>query len=150
MADSTSGSAPTYKTFILNHKWHSRIIGFSIGLLMIAIYCWMAAGLVNLLTNLYLSYPDNWSHSAGTMIKDVVIILASLELIRVFQSYLLIGRVKLTFILDVALVVLIGELISLWYREYNISEVVISVFVISTLVALRIVTSKFSPDSSDI
>jgi uncharacterized membrane protein (DUF373 family) len=83
------------------------------------------------------------------MIKDVVIILASLELIRVFQTYLLMGRVKVTFILDVALVVLIGELISLWYREYSISEVFMSVFVISVLVVLRIVTTKYSPNCSE-
>ena len=66
--------------------------------------------------------------------------------IRTFKSYLIIGRVKVTFILDVALVVLIGELISLWYRDYTITEVIISVFVISMLVLLRIITIRFSPD----
>ena len=117
---------------------------------MIAIYLWMAFGFINLMLNLYHSYPDNWSHGAEVMIKDVVIILASLELIRVFQAYLLMGRVKVTFILDVALVVLIGELISLWYKEYSMNEVFMSVFVISVLVALRIVTIKFSPAYSEV
>jgi len=84
------------------------------------------------------------------MIKDVVIILAALELIRVFQAYLLMGRVKVTFILDVTLVVLIGELISLWYKEeHSMNEVFMHVFVISVLVVLRIVTNKYSPDSSE-
>ncbi|VAW61771.1 FIG00857166: hypothetical protein [hydrothermal vent metagenome] len=113
---------------------------------MIAIYLWMASGFINLVLNLYHSYPDNWSHGAEVMIKDAVILLASLELIRVFQAYLLMGRVKVTFILDVALVVLTGELISLWYSEYAISEVFMNVFVISVLVILRIITTKFSPD----
>jgi len=149
MADNTSSSTPTYKTFILNHEWHSRIIGFFIGLMMIAIYLWMGSGFINLLLNLYHSYPDNWSNGAENMIKDVVIILASFELIRVFKSYLLMGRVKVTFILDVALVVLIGELISLWYREYRMEEVILSMFVISALVVLRIITTKFSPDCSE-
>lgn len=140
---------PSYKTFLLNERWHARIIGFFIGVLMIAIYLWMAFGFVNLLSNLYESYPDNWSHGAEKMIKDVVIILASFELIRVFQSYLLIGRVKVTFILDVALVVLIGELISLWYAQYTLSEVITSIFVISALIVLRIITTLFSPDSGE-
>ncbi|MFK5985261.1 MAG: phosphate-starvation-inducible PsiE family protein [Pseudomonadota bacterium] len=116
---------------------------------MLAIYFWMASGFINLLVNLYHSYPDNWSHGAEVMIKDIVIILATLELIRVFQAYLLMGRVKLTFILDVALVVLIGELISLWYSQYTISEVFMSTFVISVLVVLRIITIRFSPDCND-
>lgn len=149
MTDNPSNSTPVYKTFILNYEWHSRIVGFFIGMLMIAIYFWMASGFINLLLNLYHAYPDNWSHGAEIMIKDMVIILASLELIRVFQAYLLMGRVKVTFILDVALVVLIGELISLWYREYSMDEVFMSIFVISILVILRIVTTKFSPDCSE-
>ncbi len=149
MEDKSVMSEPTYKTFLLSNEAHSRIIGFFIGILMIAIYLWMASGFINLLIGLYHSYPDNWSHGAQEMIKDTVIILASFELIRVFQSYLLIGRVKVTFILDVALVVLIGELISLWYAEYSTNEVLLSIFVITTLIALRIITTKFSPDCSD-
>jgi len=149
MEDTSIRTETTYKTFILSNESHSRIIGFFIGILMIAIYLWMAAGFINLLVSLFHSYPDKWSHGAEGMIKDTVIILASFELIRVFQSYLLIGRVKVTFILDVALVVLIGELISLWYAEYSTSEVLLSIFVIGSLIALRIITTKFSPDCSD-
>jgi uncharacterized membrane protein (DUF373 family) len=149
MPDKASRHHPTYKTFLLDHQWHARIIGFFVGILMIAVYCWMAAGFVNLLLDLYHAYPGNWSHGAEKMIKDVVLILALLELIRLFQSYLLIGRVKVTFILDVALVVLIGELISFWYREYVVAEVILSIFVISTLIVLRIVTTKYSPDYNE-
>ncbi len=149
MNDSAANNIPIYKTFIFNNEWHSRVVGFFIGIFMIAIYFWMVAGFINLIFNLYHAYPDGWSHGAEVMIKDVVIILASLELIRVFQAYLLMGRVKVTFILDVALVVLIGELISLWYREYSVNEVIMNVFVIAVLVVLRIITTRFSPDISD-
>jgi len=137
----------TYKTFLFNVEWHERIIGFIVGILMIAIYIWMIAGFINLFVVLYHSYPNDWAHGAEVMIKNIVIILASLELIRIFQSYLLLGRVKVTFILDVALVVLIGELISYWYRESQSGEVLISVAVIAALIVLRIITSKYSPDN---
>lgn len=146
MKDNLITIEPTYKTYLLSNKMHSAIIGFFIGILMIAVYLWMASGFINLLLGLYHAYPDNWTHGAEGMIKDTVVLLASFELIRVFQSYLLIGRVKVTFILDVALVVLIGELISLWYAEYAIEEVLLSIFVITALIALRIITTKFSPD----
>lgn len=149
MTNKITGDTPAYKTFIINHQWHSRIIGFFVGILMIAVYLWIAAGFINLLSHLYSSYPNNWSHGAERMIKDIVIILAAFELIRIFQSYLLIGRVKVTFILDVALVVLIGELISFWYQEYEKAEVILSIFIISALVALRIVTMNYSPDCQE-
>lgn len=146
MSELSKNKKPVYKTFLMNHKWHSRIVGFFIGILMMAIYLWMASGFINILLNLYHSFPKGWSHGSEIMIKDVVIILALLELIRVFKTYLIMGRIKVTFILDVALVVLIGELISLWYREYSMNEVFMSIFVIASLVVLRIITSKYSPD----
>lgn len=83
------------------------------------------------------------------MIKDVVILLAALELIMTFQSYLTLGRVKVTFILDAALVVLIGELISLWYRDYVVTDVIVNMSVISILILLRIITTKYSPNNMD-
>jgi len=137
---------PKYRTFLLNSKWHTKIIGFCIGFMMIAIYLWLIAGFFQLLINLYHSIPNNWSHGSEKMIKDVVLILALFELIRVFKTYLLMGRIKVTFIIDVALVVLIGELISLWYRTYSIKEVIMNIFVVATLIILRIITSKYSPE----
>ncbi len=139
---------PTYKTFIFDVEWHAKIIGSIVGLLMIAIYIWIVAGFFNLFAILYHSFPNNLSHGSETMIRNIVVILASLELIRIFQSYLVLGRVKVTFILDVTLVVLIGELISFWYRESQTTEVLLSVGVISILVLLRIITSKYSPDEN--
>ena len=149
MRDTESGLGPAYNTFLLSQKAHGRIIGVFIGLLMMVVYLWMAYGLFNLLLGLYHSFSGHWLEGAEDMIKDVVLILAFFELIRVFQSYLILGRVRVTFILDVALVVLIGELISLWYAEYEPREVIMSMVVISSLVILRILTTRFSPDCSD-
>jgi len=128
----------SYSTLFLNADWHSKIIGMLVGLLMIAIYLWILSGLGSLLSYLYKAITiGKWSQGAEVMIKDVVTMLAAFELIRTLQSYLKLGRVKVTFILDAALVVLIGELISLWYRDYNWTEVFVSVSVISVLVFLR-------------
>ncbi len=138
-----------FATFILDHHWHSVIIGYLVGILMVSIYLWISGGILFLLFHLYTYALIDWSHGAEAMIKQVVIMLAALELIRTLQSYLVLGRVKVTFILDAALVVLIGELISLWYGEYNATEVFINISVISILTVLRIITSKYSPNYQD-
>lgn len=114
---------------------------------MLVLYIWIGSGLLNLLFQLYHSIASGWEHSAQKMIVDVVIILAALEIIRTLQSYLELGRVKVTFILDAALVVLIGELIGLWYRKFSTRAVVLSLGVIVLLTFLRIITMKFSPDA---
>ena len=116
---------------------------------MLALYVWIAAGVLNLLLNLPEILKSGWAQIAEHIIVDIVLILAILELIRILQSYLSVGRVKVTFILDVALVVLIGELIGLWYKEYTFVEVGLHISVITVLILLRIVSIRFSPNVVD-
>lgn len=129
--------------------WHIRAIQLIVGVLMLALYLWIGAGILNLILSLLDIVKNGWAHVAERIIVDVVLILALLELIRILHSYLVLGRVKVTFILDVALVVLIGELIGLWYKEYTLLEVGLHIAAITILTLLRIVSIRFSPDAVD-
>jgi len=113
---------------------------------MFCLSLWLAGGMISLLNHLYMATKEGWSHSAEYMITEVLMMMAILEVIRTLQSYLEIGRVRVTLILDAALVVLIGELIGLWYREYSVTEVLLSLGVIVLLILLRIVSIRFSPE----
>jgi len=136
--------------FLLRSAWHEQAVRLMVGMVMLIIYGWIAAGVVHLGMLLYSTIDSNWTKPAKMMITEVVTMLAALELVRTLQSYLQIGRVRVTFILDAALVVLTGELIGLWYRtHYSSMEALLSLGVIITLVALRIVTFKYSPDAYD-
>lgn len=136
--------------FLLRSGWHEQAVRFMVGLVMLIIYGWIAAGVIHLGMLLYSTLDTSWAKPAKMMITEVVTLLAALELVRTLQSYLQIGRVRVTFILDAALVVLTGELIGLWYRtHYSAMESLLSLAVIITLVALRIVTFKYSPDAYD-
>lgn len=134
---------------LTNTNWHISAIKLIVGILMLALYSWIGAGILNLILSLLDILKSGWTHVAERIIVDIVLILALLELIRILQSYLALGRVKVTFILDVALVVLIGELIGLWYKEYTLLEVGIHIVAITILTLLRIVSIRFSPDAID-
>ncbi|WP_394808407.1 phosphate-starvation-inducible PsiE family protein [Nitrosomonas sp.] len=137
-------------TFLLTDTdWHTRAIQLIVGILMLALYLWIGTGVLSLLLHLPDILKNGWAYVAEHIIIDIVLILAVLELIRILQSYLTLGRVKVTFILDVALVVLIGELIGLWYKEYTLLEVGLHITVIAVLTLLRIVSIRFSPDAVD-
>ncbi|OGT79623.1 MAG: hypothetical protein A3J35_04160 [Gammaproteobacteria bacterium RIFCSPLOWO2_02_FULL_52_10] len=140
---------PGYTLFILSHEWHATVIRFLVGILLITIYFWILEGTASLLIQLYFDGFSGWPQGAEAMIKKVVIMLAAFELIRTLQSYLILGRVKVTFILDAALVVLIGELLSLWYGGHDATQVVTNLTVIALLTVLRIITTKYSPDLQD-
>ncbi|MCU7795659.1 MAG: phosphate-starvation-inducible PsiE family protein [Candidatus Thiodiazotropha sp. (ex Myrtea spinifera)] len=132
---------------LINPQVFNRMTRLLVGGLIFCLGLWIAAGVIHLVHLLYLALTGEWNHEAEKMIVDAVIILAILELVRTLQSYLELGRVKVTLILDAALVVLIGELISLWYREYTALEVLLSLAVIVLLTLLRILTARFSPET---
>lgn len=137
---------PPFISLILSPDFYGLMVRILIGLLMISMSLWLATGIFSLCKHLLVAVTGEWGHEAEKIIIDVVIILAILELVRTLQSYLELGRVKVTLILDAALVVLIGELISLWYRNYTATEVLLSMGVITMLTLLRIITVKFSPE----
>jgi len=114
------------------------------GLLIVTLCLWMLAGVVDMVLGLREILTAGWASVAEHAIIKALIMLALLEVIRTLQAYLKLGRVRVTFILDTALVVLIGELMGLWFKEYSSGKVFLGTGVIAILVALRIVTNKFS------
>lgn len=115
------------------------------GTLIFVLCLWILAGVIHMAVELDQLFYLNWSDITERVISEALIILALLEVIRTLQAYLKLGRIRVTFILDTVLVVLIGELMGLWFHHYNAGKVVLGLGVISLLVVLRIITAKFSP-----
>src|SRR3989344_1248428 len=116
------------------------------GMLIVALCLWMLTGIICLVAGLRETLTAGWASIAEHVIIKALIMLALLEVIRTLQAYLKLGRVRVTFILDTALVVLIGELMGLWFKEYAPEKVLLGLGVIVTLVVLRIATASFSPE----
>jgi uncharacterized membrane protein (DUF373 family) len=127
-------------------RFFPGLLRLMVALLLMALILWMMAGIVQFVIDLGRALDTGWAKLAEHAIVNSLIMLALLEVVRTLQSYLALGRVRVTFILDTALVVLIGELMGLWFREYAPEKVVLGLGVIITLVALRIVTARFSPE----
>ncbi len=127
---------------------YPALIRILTGLLIVVLCAWMLVGDINMVLALGNAFGSSWASAAEHMIINALILLALLEVIRTLQAYLKLGRVRVTFILDTALVVLISELMGLWFREYAPEKVLLGLGVIVTLVVLRIVTAMFSPESA--
>lgn len=138
-------SVPGFWEYLANAVYPC-LVRFLTGMLIVALCLWMLAGVIYLLAGLPEILFADWASMAEHVIIKALIMLALLEVIRTLQAYLKLGRVRVTFILDTALVVLIGELMGLWFKEYSPAKVIIGVVVIAILVGLRIVTAKYSPE----
>lgn len=84
-----------------------------------------------------------------TTLKDLVInvlmVLAVVELFRTVKAYFSEGRVKVTYIIDTALVVVITEIMGFWYREIEIARVALAIALVVALMGVRIMAIRFSP-----
>ena len=148
MRNPPSGQAVANAWVFFSDSVYPALVRTLAGLLIATLCLWMLAGVALTLWGLGDLLTGGWTAVAEHTIVNVLIMLALLELIRTLQAYLELGRVRVTFILDTALVVLIGELMGLWFREYAPEKVLLGVGVVIALVALRIVTAKFSPEPS--
>jgi uncharacterized membrane protein (DUF373 family) len=61
------------------------------------------------------------------------------------MSYLVEGRVKVTYIIDTVLVAVLTEVLAFWYREIETTRMVIVIALVLTLMFVRIMAIRFSP-----
>jgi uncharacterized membrane protein (DUF373 family) len=114
---------------------------------LIAVFCvWLVSGGYNMAVAACVAFGGNWGKGAEQAIIDGLLLLALLEVVRTLKTYLTLGRVRVTFIIDTALVMLIGEMMGIWFRAYAPEKVLLALAVIISLTVLRILTARYSPD----
>jgi len=75
----------------------------------------------------------------------ILILLAVVEVFKTTLAYLTEGRVRVTFIVDTILVVMLTEIISLWLRGGDWRSFALLLAVIGGLAGVRVLAVRFSP-----
>ena len=84
-------------------------------------------------------------HALRIIIIDVLTILAVLEMFRTVLAYFSEGRVKVTYIIDTVIVVLLTEIMACWFKEFNLYKMGMMALPVLILCIMRIFTVKYSP-----
>ncbi|MHB1400556.1 MAG: phosphate-starvation-inducible PsiE family protein [Trichloromonadaceae bacterium] len=79
------------------------------------------------------------------LVVNVLMVLAVVELFRTVKAYFSEGRVKVTYIIDTVLVVVITEIMGFWYREVEVARVGLAIALVVALMGVRIMAIRFSP-----
>ncbi len=90
---------------------------------------------------LSLSIHDTLKH---VMINSLTI-LALLEIFMTTFAYFKEKRVKVTYIIDTVLVVLLTEIMGFWFKEIEVLRMVLFIALVLSLMAARILAIRFSP-----
>ncbi len=126
---------------------YSRITSLLLGVLIIVLFLGIFGGIVKTFIDLKLLLSQNVEISLRQTLVNTLVIFALVELLRTALNYLAEGRVRVTFIIDTVLIIMLNEVISFWFRgNKNIMSFAILLITILVLMGSRILAIRYSPE----
>ena len=127
------------------NRWFEASTRSLLSLFITTIFLAVLGGTAWTLYDLRLIFMHGLHDAFKTILIDMLIVLALVEILRTALAYLSEGRVKVTYIIDTVLVVVITEIMGFWYREVEIARVGLAIAVVVALMGVRIMAIRFSP-----
>ena len=116
-----------------------------LSLFIATIFLAVLAGTAWTIYDLRLIFMHGLHDAFKTILIDMLIVLALVEILRTALAYLSEGRVKVTYIIDTVIVVVLTEAMSFWYREMDWDRLGMVITLVLSLACIRIVAVRFSP-----
>lgn len=132
----------------LTHFW-MKGIKIVLSLLIITILLGLTGAVFRIFLNLQTLFSHPIEQALRHLIVDTLIILAIVEVFKTTLTYFSEGRVKVTFIVDTILVVMLTEIISKWFSEAPVSQWMTLGGILIILGIIRIVAVQWSPTKTE-
>lgn len=108
----------------------------------------LAGGIVKTFWDLRLLFHEEVEVALRRMLIDILILLAVIEIFKTAFTYFTEGRVKVTYIVDTVLVVMLSEAITLWFKGGEMLPYLSLALILGALGLIRVVAIRFSPTSN--
>jgi uncharacterized membrane protein (DUF373 family) len=118
---------------------------FILSLLTLTVLIGLAGGVVKTFLDLRLLLSSNVEVALRQVLVDTLTLLAVVEVLKTTLTYCTEGRVRVTFIIDTVLVVMLTEVISRWFTGGEWQQFTILGGLLITLGLLRIGAIRYSP-----
>ena len=125
--------------------FYEKLVRLILSVLILTIISGMLGGVVITILHLRLLFTMGIEHALRVIIIDALTILAVLEIFRTTLAYFSEGRVKVTYIIDTAIVVMLTEIMACLFKEFDLYKMGMLTFLVLTLCVMRIFTVKYSP-----
>jgi uncharacterized membrane protein (DUF373 family) len=145
----------------LSNGWHKRFVitlttfdsawiweggtRFILSLLTLTILLGLAGGVVKTFLDLRILLSADVEVALRQVLVDTLTLLAVVEVLKTTRAYCSDGRVRVTFIIDTVLVVMLTEVISRWFTGGDWHQFLVLGGVLLTLGVMRIVAVRYSP-----
>ncbi|EKD86372.1 MAG: hypothetical protein ACD_37C00327G0004 [uncultured bacterium] len=137
----------TITSFVLSRSLLSKIIALLLRLLILVILIGFLGGILKTLWDLKLLLDHSVEEALRQLLLNVITLLAVVEVVKTSLSYLSDGRVRVTFIVDTVLIVMLNEIISSWFKGVSIQTWMSLLIIVLMLIVVRIFAIRFSPDT---
>ncbi len=118
---------------------------FILSLLTLTILVGLAGGVVKTFLDLRLLLSADVEVALRQVLVDTLTLLAVVEVLKTTRAYCSDGRVRVTFIIDTVLVVMLTEVISRWFSGGDWQQFAMLGGILITLGIMRIVAVRYSP-----
>jgi uncharacterized membrane protein (DUF373 family) len=120
-----------------------------LSLLILTILTALTGGVIKTFLDVRLLWHGPLEVALRQVIVDTLILLAVVEVFKTTLTYFSEGRVKVTFIVDTILVVMLTEVISQWFKGGNLTQLGELGAILLTLGAMRVLAVRCSPVHGD-
>lgn len=125
--------------------YFSTFIRFLLNILLVIIVIALVVGVIKAGYDLLTTLHDPLEKVLQRMLLDVVFIVALIEITITVLGYLKDGYVHVRYIVDTVLIIMLNEIVSLWFRKSSLEESIGIAIIVAVLAIVRITTVKFSP-----
>ncbi len=116
-----------------------------LSLLILTILIALTGGVLKTFLDIRLLLHEEVEVALRKIIIDTLILLAVVEVFKTALTYFSEGRVKVTFIVDTILVVMLTEVISLWFKGVDWGQWAVLGVILITLGFMRVLAVRCSP-----
>ena len=116
-----------------------------LSLLIVTILVGLAGGVIKTFLGLRLLLTSEIDLGLRHLIVNTLMLLAVVEVLKTTLAYFSEGRVRVTFIVDTVLVVMLTEVISQWFTGGAWQKLTILAGILLTLGLIRVLAVRFSP-----
>ena len=132
----------------LTDLWMKGIKGV-LSLLILTILIALTGGVIKTFLDIKLLLDAPVEVGLRQIIVDTLILLAVVEVFKTTLTYFSEGRVKVTFIVDTILVVMLTEIISLWFKDADQAKLLSLGAIVLALGAVRVGAVRCSPGQGE-
>jgi len=126
------------------HVW-DKGTQFVLSLLIVTILLGLTGGVIKTFLELRLLLTADIDVALRHVIVNTLTLLAVVEVLKTTLAYFSEGRVRVTFIVDTVLVVMLTEIISQWFTGGGWQKLAFLAGILLTLGVIRVVAVRFSP-----